>query len=111
MRKTIALPIAATLIAAGAATAHLNWNGHDPKPVAATKVTKVTKITEDDPRWNCHTMGNRICGPVNPPAGFIRTSTGHLVKVKGRTCIFLTYGEQGYANPTDPTDGEFYCIR
>lgn len=20
------------------------------------------RITEDDPRWNCRTMGNRICG-------------------------------------------------
>lgn len=24
-----------------------------------------TRITEDDPRWNCTTMGNRICGPNN----------------------------------------------
>lgn len=22
-------------------------------------------ITEDDPRWDCHTMGNRVCGEVN----------------------------------------------
>ncbi|UJQ86323.1 hypothetical protein SEA_BONAMASSA_89 [Mycobacterium phage Bonamassa] len=21
-------------------------------------------ITEDDPRWDCRTMGNKICGPV-----------------------------------------------
>jgi hypothetical protein len=21
------------------------------------------KITEDDPRWDCRTMGNKICGP------------------------------------------------
>lgn len=21
-----------------------------------------TRITEDDPRWDCHTMGNRVCG-------------------------------------------------
>lgn len=20
------------------------------------------RITEDDPGWNCHTMGNRVCG-------------------------------------------------
>lgn len=25
------------------------------------------RITEDDPRWNCHTMGNRICGPIRRP--------------------------------------------
>lgn len=24
------------------------------------------KISEDDPRWNCHTMGNLICGPTQP---------------------------------------------
>lgn len=22
------------------------------------------RITEDDPRWDCHTMGNKICGPL-----------------------------------------------
>ena len=22
---------------------------------------------EDDPCWDCHTMGNRICGPVDQP--------------------------------------------
>jgi hypothetical protein len=24
-------------------------------------------ITEDDPRWDCRTMGNKICGPVPTP--------------------------------------------
>ena len=24
----------------------------------------VEQITEDDPRWDCETMGNRICGPM-----------------------------------------------
>lgn len=24
--------------------------------------TPTTVITEDDPRWDCHTMGNRVCG-------------------------------------------------
>jgi hypothetical protein len=24
-----------------------------------------TKIWEDDPRWDCRTMGNRVCGPGN----------------------------------------------
>lgn len=23
-------------------------------------------ITEDDPRWDCRTMGNFVCGPLNP---------------------------------------------
>ena len=27
-------------------------------------VTPVTQVLqEDDPGWDCHTMGNRICGP------------------------------------------------
>lgn len=21
------------------------------------------KVYEDSPQWNCHTMGNRVCGP------------------------------------------------
>lgn len=24
-------------------------------------------IEEDDPRWDCRTMGNRICGPEQAP--------------------------------------------
>lgn len=31
------------------------------------------KITEDDPRWDCRTMGNKLCGPdsmVRPGGGF-----------------------------------------
>ena len=24
------------------------------------------RIEEDSPLWNCHTMGNHICGPVDP---------------------------------------------
>lgn len=28
--------------------------------------TQTYKITEDDPRWNCHTMGNHICGTKTP---------------------------------------------
>jgi len=24
---------------------------------------KGERITEDDPRWDCRTMGNKICGP------------------------------------------------
>lgn len=28
-----------------------------------THVRVIHKIQEDDPGWDCHTMGNRICGP------------------------------------------------
>lgn len=29
-------------------------------------------ITEDDPRWDCATMGNRICGPVESEYDMVR---------------------------------------
>lgn len=29
--------------------------------------TTTERIFEDDPRWDCRTMGNRICGPVELP--------------------------------------------
>jgi hypothetical protein len=32
----------------------------DPAPV---RLDYSTVIQEDDPRWDCRTMGNRICGP------------------------------------------------
>lgn len=25
------------------------------------------QVAEDDPSWNCHTMGNGVCGPVEYP--------------------------------------------
>jgi len=37
-------------------------------PVASSfdqsSVTLVTNVQEDEPGWDCHTMGNKICGPV-----------------------------------------------
>lgn len=35
----------------------LGCGGGDAPPPAPE-----VRITEDDPRWDCHTMGNRICG-------------------------------------------------
>lgn len=29
----------------------------------AVAVPAQQRITEDDPRWDCRTMGNKICGP------------------------------------------------
>lgn len=31
---------------------------------STTRPPVPTVITEDDPRWDCETMGNRICGPT-----------------------------------------------
>lgn len=43
-------------------------------------------ITEDDPRWDCRTMGNLICGPTNAQgvpagnyAGLYEPDTGEYV--------------------------------
>lgn len=30
--------------------------------VALVPTSSTPTIEEDDPRWNCHTMGNRVCG-------------------------------------------------
>lgn len=33
--------------------------------LTATAVGRDGHITEDDPRWNCETMGNQTCGRVS----------------------------------------------
>ncbi len=38
---------------------------------AYAKAAKLETIMEDDPRWDCETMGNLICGPIPP----VTTST------------------------------------
>lgn len=37
-----------------------------------------TAITEDDPRWDCATMGNHVCGPVITSNG-IESDTGAFI--------------------------------
>ncbi len=42
-------------------------SGHSGTPGIVARHTpapSAVRITEDDPRWDCRTMGNRICGPV-----------------------------------------------
>lgn len=46
--------VALLVIVLAAQTYHAQQAGH------------LERITEDDARWNCSTMGNRICGPVAP---------------------------------------------
>lgn len=41
---------------------------------ASTATKAPTHLEEDDPGWDCHTMGNRTCGPdptIPTPPGFI----------------------------------------
>ena len=30
-----------------------------------------TGVTEDSPYWNCHVMGNRVCGPTAPEPPYV----------------------------------------
>lgn len=43
----------------------VSWVNHldDYAARLAPTPVQVTKITEDDPRWDCRTMGNHVCGP------------------------------------------------
>lgn len=44
---------------------------HSTAPSAMTTPTTTvqTTIAEDDPAWDCRTMGNRVCGPFTPTPG------------------------------------------
>jgi hypothetical protein len=35
-----------------------------PSPAHAYPVDPVQYVNEDEPGWDCHTMGNHVCGPV-----------------------------------------------
>lgn len=51
------------------------------------------RITEDDPRWDCRTMGNKVCGPNQPKPVFTcgaptkkSTACKRRVKTQGEKC-------------------------
>lgn len=52
-RRAIAVVALAT-----ASLGYLAWSGSPAHAVTGPG----SRITEDDPRWNCTTMGNRVCG-------------------------------------------------
>ena len=35
--------------------------------VACSRSVAQQRITEDDSRWDCRTMGNKVCGPTSTP--------------------------------------------
>lgn len=43
------------------------------------------RITEDDPRWDCKTMGNKVCGPVVSASPKPANYCGAITK-KGTAC-------------------------
>lgn len=51
------LALLATAAWAGFATAHLAWDGNGYSDWTQPA------CQEDEPCWDCTTMGNRICGP------------------------------------------------
>lgn len=72
----------------------------------------VVSIQEDDPRWDCRTMGNLICGEgakvngVSVPAGDY--SHGDVVEAPVGTCL----DELGYdGGPVVRSDAEFCATR
>lgn len=98
--RACAIGVVAVTIAAGAVSA-----GPVPEdlggPVDRVELTHATapaRVTEDDPRWNCATMGNLRCGPGNRhprtgqriPAGqyerIPRALRGQRVERAGKGC-------------------------
>lgn len=52
------------------------------QPAPSASPTPQERITEDDPRWDCRTMGNKICGPgAKKPAYYCGAPTK-----KGTAC-------------------------
>ena len=62
-----------------------------------TPTTVVTEvIEEDDPRWDCETMGNKVCGPTeaealafaerNCPTGFIAVAAPEYAESGAMEC-------------------------
>ena len=60
---TLVLVVALVMLAAADATPAKGEPTTTTSTVVLGDAVQVTStITEDDPRWDCHTMGNRVCG-------------------------------------------------
>ena len=77
--KTFATHLVTALLSAGVAlTGAAALRGEFSSPTVPDYVVTTSGIIimEDDPRWDCRTMGNRICGPTNsqgvPAGGYSR---------------------------------------
>jgi len=57
LRLWVVLVLAAVVVGVGAFV--VGWNvGGGSEPVPAPSV----RVEEDEPGWDCRTMGNRVCG-------------------------------------------------
>ncbi|WP_256789864.1 hypothetical protein [Frankia sp. AvcI1] len=63
--------IAALLVIAAAAFGLAHTAPALYAPAATTITATAPVIDEDSPLWDCHTMGNRICGPAVAPAASV----------------------------------------
>lgn len=68
LTRSLAIPaLALGLLAAGSAGSALTLGGWTSNPPATESAAAVT-CQEDEPCWDCETMGNRICGLPDVPA-------------------------------------------
>lgn len=63
MRIIAILGLIASLLTAGCSVPNLTHTPHSPASTSTPAPAPSTATcTEDMPCWNCHTMGNRVCG-------------------------------------------------
>ena len=69
MMRLIATTFAALSAALSADPAPADTYPWSATPVASQAISADVPaegiVMEDDPRWDCRTMGNRVCGPAN----------------------------------------------
>lgn len=64
MRTAIGYAVASFMAALVGMGVTFMLMGAQPPPIEPKPATGLV-ITEDDPRWDCTTMGNQVCGPGN----------------------------------------------
>ncbi|WP_330335660.1 hypothetical protein OHS33_39165 (plasmid) [Streptomyces sp. NBC_00536] len=60
------LALVALILAASVGAAR-SAGSQPPRPAATVAVAGSDSCEEDEPCWDCHTMGNRVCGADVPP--------------------------------------------
>lgn len=104
---------AAALITTGLVVAWL------PVLNPADRASHIVRIEEDQPGWDCHTMGNKVCGPADEAPrlgddlGFAMTEvTGQIGQwatdtsaLTGWQDDLMASGWETAPDMTDPTDG------
>lgn len=102
MKRPILSTLAAVGIGAAAAFGLAYGIDHDPDLAPTPKshgVTATPTIAEDDPAWNCLTMGNRTCGPDYVPvdaemADALMEASDQPVTYRWEACL-ADYGTDG----------------